>query len=81
MSQFYAIEKFGEREVVFVPDGDVNKVEQGVVIKLINDPQKFIDYLNKEYSTALLHYQSEDRIDVQRLLVRTVRKYLEESKK
>lgn len=80
MSQFYAIEKSGTKEVVFVPDGNIDKVGEGVVVKLINNPTEFIELLNNEYSTALLHYQSDEKIDLQRMLVRTVRKYLEKNK-
>ena len=40
----------------------------------------FIDIklLNENYGTMLLHYQSAEKIDVQRLFTRTIRQYLEE---
>lgn len=64
-------------EVVYVPDGNAENIEAGVPISFIANAPLFIELLNKNYGITLLHYQSADKIDLQRLIIRTVREYLE----
>lgn len=75
-TKFYKLETDEGEEIVYVPSGNPEEVESGVLVTLINDLPSLIEILNKEYSTSLLHYQDESKIDIQKLLVRVVRKYL-----
>lgn len=68
-------------ETVYVPDGNVENIEAGIPVLFIANAPLFIELLNRNYGTMLLHYQSADKIDVQRLINRTVREYLNEISK
>lgn len=68
-------------ETVYVPDGNVANIEAGIPVLFIANAPLFIELLNRNYGTMLLHYQSADKIDVQRLINRTVREYLNEISK
>lgn len=76
MNKYYNLEKNEGNMTVYVPDGDVNKVENGIPVLFVANAPLFIKMLNENYGTMLLHYQSSDKIDVQRLINRTVQQYL-----
>jgi hypothetical protein len=77
-NKYFKVESNNGNETVYVPDGDINNVEAGIPVLFIAQAPLFIKLLNEEYGTMLLHYQSSEKVDVQRLIIRTVRKYLKE---
>lgn len=76
MSQFYEIDTNNGKKVVFSPTGEPADAYAGIEVKLINDLPELVAIINKEYATSLLHYQSPEKIDIQRLLIRCVTTYL-----
>lgn len=76
MPKYYQMESNEGNVTVFVPDGNVQNVESGLPVSFIANAPLFIKMLNENYGESLLHYQSAERVDVQRLIVRTVRQYL-----
>lgn len=76
MANFYEVETDNGKEVRFVPDGKAENAESGMIVQLVNDLPALVAILNEEYSTQLLHYQREDKVDVQKLLNRVIKKYL-----
>lgn len=81
MNKYFNLESNEGNNTVYVPDGDVTNVESGVPVKFVANAPLFIELLNKNYGVMLLHYQSAEKIDVQRLFTRTIRQYLEEIQK
>jgi len=81
MSNYYSLETNEGNVTVYVPDGNPEKVESGIPVSFIANAPLFIKMLNDNYGTMLLHYQSSERIDVQRLINRTVQQYLKEISK
>ena len=80
-NKYFNVESNNGNETVYVPDGDVNNVDAGIPVTFIAQAPLFIKLLNENYGTMLLHYQSAEKIDVQRLFTRTIRQYLEEIQK
>ncbi|HNS41729.1 MAG TPA: hypothetical protein PKN22_03135 [Taishania sp.] len=80
MNKFYQVENNNAEKVVFIPDGNIDHISAGIEIKFIKNIPMFIELLNKNYGILLLHYQSESKVDIQRLITRTVREYLESIK-
>lgn len=80
MNRYYRMEKNEGNETVYIPDGNIENIESGVPVSFIANAPLFIKILNESYGEMLLHYQDSSKIDVQRLLTRCVRKYLEEIK-
>lgn len=80
MNKFYQVEDKNAEKVVFIPDGNIDNASAGIEIKFIKNIPMFIDLLNKNYGILLLHYQNESKVDIQRLITRTVREYLESIK-
>lgn len=80
-NKYFNVESNEGNNTVYVPDGDVANVESGVPVKFVANAPLFIKLLNENYGTMLLHYQSAEKIDVQRLFTRTIRQYLEEIQK
>lgn len=81
MNKYFNLESNEGNDTVYVPDGDVTKIEMGVPVKFVANAPLFIELLNENYSVMLLHYQNADKIDIQRLFSRTIRQYLEEIEK
>jgi len=77
-NKYFNVESNNGNETVYVPDGDVNNVDAGIPVTFIAQAPLFIKLLNEESGTMLLHYQCSEKVDVQRLIIRTVRKYLKE---
>lgn len=81
MNKYFNLESNEGDVTVYVPSGDVNSIEAGIPVNFVANAPLFIELLNKNYGTMLLHYQSSEKIDVQRLFTRTIRQYLEEIQK
>lgn len=81
MNKYFNLESNEGNNTVYVPDGNISNVEAGVPVKFVANAPLFIELLNKNYGVMLLHYQSAEKIDVQRLFTRTIRQYLEEIEK
>jgi hypothetical protein len=80
-NKYFNVESNEGNVTVYVPDGNVQNVEAGIPVSFVANAPLFIKLLNENYGTMLLHYQSSERIDVQRLFTRTIRQYLEEIQK
>ncbi len=80
-NKYFNVESNNGNNTVYVPDGDANHIESGIPVEFVANAPLFIELLNKNYGTMLLHYQSAEKIDVQRLFTRTIRQYLEEIQK
>jgi len=80
MNKYYNLETNEGNETVYIPDGNIDNIESAVPVSFIANAPLFIKILNENYGVMLLHYQNSDKIDVQRLLVRSVRQYLEKIK-
>lgn len=80
-NKYFNLETNEGDSTVYVPDGNANNVESGVPVKFLANAPLFITLLNKNYGVMLLHYQSAEKINVQRLFSRTVQQYLEEIEK
>lgn len=76
MSNFFEVENDSGKQTVYVPNGDAINAEEGIIVKLIKNVDEFVELLNSEYGRQLLHYQDESKIDVSRLVIRVVQKYL-----
>lgn len=76
MAKFFEIETDNGKEVRFVPDGSAQNAEGGMIVRLVNDLPALVAILNDEYTTSLLHYQDESKVDIQKLLNRSIQKYL-----
>jgi len=76
MAKFFEIETDEGKEVRFVPDENASNVEAGLLVTLITDLPKLVAMINEEYATSLIHYQDEKKIDIQKLLNRSIKKYL-----
>lgn len=81
MNKYFNLESNEGNVTVYVPDGNVQNVEAGIPVSFVANAPLFIKLLNENYGTMLLHYQSSEKIDVQRLFTRTIRQYLEEIQK
>ena len=81
MNKYFSLETNEGNSTVYVPDGDVSNIEIGIPVRFVANAPLFIELLNKNYGVMLLHYQSAEKIDVQRLFTRTIRQYLEEIEK
>lgn len=81
MSNYYNVETNKGNVTVYVPDGNPEKVESGVPVAFIANAPLFIELLNKNYGIMLLHYQDSSKVDIQRLINRTVNEYLKEISK
>lgn len=80
-NKYFNVESNEGNVTVYVPDGNVQNVEAGIPVSFVANAPLFIKLLNENYGTMLLHYQSAEKIDVQRLFTRTIRQYLEEIQK
>lgn len=80
-NKYFNVESNEGNVTVYVPDGNVQNVEAGIPVSFVANAPLFIKLLNENYGTMLLHYQSSEKIDVQRLFTRTIRQYLEEIQK